>query len=70
MLGASVNSISEIVQGKYKGSVIFEVVFVFGMIMAFIMIVVVIRITRSQLRKLTAQEECQDLEDSRQSHNI
>lgn len=47
LIGASVSSISDIIQGKYHGSLLFEIVLIFGFIMAFIMIIVIAKITRA-----------------------
>ncbi len=52
-LGASLNDISDMLNGTYKGSPAYKVVLIIGIVVAVILLFALVLITRHQLKKVT-----------------
>ena len=55
-IGCGLKDISQIVNGTYQGSVLYEVVLIVGIAISIIMMGVLVIITRNEVKKITEEE--------------
>lgn len=65
-LGCGLKDISQIVNGTYKGSVLYEVVLIVGIVISCALLVVLVFVTKDALKKLTEDQMKLEDDDGRQ----
>ena len=59
-LGCGLKDISQIVNGTYKGSLMYEVVLIVGIVISVALLVVLVFVTKDALKKLTEEQIKED----------